>query len=580
MKHLFRVFRMARPYYPQLLIGTLATFAMTGVNLYIPSQLSGLVGRLTEHSIDFAHILQLALIICAVYVLRAVFSYLSNYFNHVAAWKLVSDIRVRMYEHYQRLSLAYFHDKQTGQLMSYTTNATATLELLIAHSIPSIVVNILLFLGVTIILLTVNPQLALLTFIPVPFLLVCSWVFVTKIRPMFRKVQSDLADLNAVLQDNFSGLREIQVFNKQCAEAQHVEQSSLTYTNDMLKALLYSAVFHPGVEFLTSLGTVIVVLFGSLFVLNMQMTATDIVEFFLYLSLFYQPLTALGRIVEDVQQSLAGCDRIFSVLDSEPDIVDAPDAISLPTGRGHIELKNVSFSYNEEIPVLNKISFTAEPGKMIAIVGATGVGKTTLINLLVRFYEPTGGEILIDGTDIRKLTLSSLRDQFSMVSQDIFLFNGTVLDNIAYGGEHASEKPDLKRVTEAAEIAQAHEFISAMPQGYDTQIGERGLKLSGGQKQRLAIARAVLRNKPILILDEATAAVDVQTEMRIKQAIDALVGQHTVIVIAHRLSTVKRADNIIVLHEGEIAESGRHEELFAKYGIYTELCKTQLSTNI
>ena len=499
------------------------------------------------------------------------FRFLNSYLSHKAAWNLVADMRVRVYDHLQKLSLRFYQDKQTGQLMSRTTNDTATFEMLIAHVVPDLFANALVIIGVAVVLFSTNVQLALLTLIPIPFLLFGSWIFAKKVRPNFRAAQGNLAELNATLQDNISGMKEIQVFNQQRKEKDRVRVKAGSYAHAILHALKLSAIFHPTVEAVSSMGTVIVVLFGGLLALDGKLSVADIVGFMLYLNLFYQPISTLARVTEDLQQAMAGADRVFEVLDTEPDIKDSPDATDITECRGEIVFDDVSFSYMDNVPVLQNISFRAEPGKMVALVGPTGVGKTTIISLIARFYDPDSGSIRLDGKDLRKINLSSLRNQISIVLQDIFLFNGTVAENIAYGSKNA----DMEDIIRAAKTARAHEFIMEMPEGYDTVIGERGFKLSGGQKQRLSIARAVLRNAPILILDEATAAVDVETEAKIQQAIQELTENRTIIVVAHRLSTVKKADTILVIEDGKIIESGNHSELYAYNGVYRHLCDIQ-----
>ena len=573
MKNLIRILKYARPYWWLIGITGFSVIAVTGLNLVTPWLVMDLVSALTEgQSSDMLKTSRyIVIVLIVVYILRAIFTYLQRYMSHAAAWRLVADMRVAVYEQLQKLTLRYYHDKQTGQLMSRAINDTATFEVLIAHAVPDLVANVLIFLGISIILFIKNPLLAAFTLIPIPFLVVGGLVFTKKILPNFREAQGTLAELNAVVQDNISGIKEIQVFNQQFREKKRVEKRARKYTTAILNALKLSAVFHPLVEMLSSFGTVIVVGFGGWLAINGRVSAAEIVGFIMYLGLFYQPITTLARVMEDLQQATAGAERVFELLDTEPDIVDSKDAQEITHSEGEIIFDNVSFHYLESSPVLKNVSFTAKSGKMLAFVGPTGGGITTIICLVARFYDPVSGRILLDGKDLKDITLSSIRNQISIVLQDIFLFNGSVADNIAYGSKNAS----VDDIVRAAEIARAHDFISELPEGYDTVIGERGVKLSGGQKQRLSIARAVLRNSPILILDEATAAVDVQTEEEIQQAIQELAGSRTIIVIAHRLSTVKQADLILVFKDGEIVESGTHQELISYGGLYRELTKVK-----
>lgn len=573
MKNLLRLVKLARPYWNLLIISGISLLAITVLNLLGPWLIKNLVSILTSGFSDnsMTYILNIALILAGTYAARVIFKFLNNYLSHLAAWNLVADMRVRVYDHLQKLSLRYYQDKQTGQLMSRTTNDTATFELLIAHSLPDLITNILIITGVAIILFFMNVKLALLTLIPIPFLVYGGWLFSKRIQPNFREAQGTLAELNATLQDNISGMKEIQVFNQQPRERKRIQKSAQSYASAILHALKLSSVFHPTVEAVSSMGTVIVVGFGGWLALKGSLSVSDIVGFLLYLNLFYQPIGTLARVTEDLQQAMAGADRVFEVLDTEPDIVEKPDAVKLQKVKGEIAFEDVSFHYVPGAPVLQGVSFTARPGQMVALVGPTGVGKTTIISLIARFYDPASGSIRIDGNDLKDVTMASLRSQISIVLQDIFLFNGTVAENIAYGSKSAS----LEDIVKAANIARAHGFISEMPQGYDTVIGERGVKLSGGQKQRLSIARAVLRDAPILIFDEATASVDVETEAEIQQAIQELAQSRTILIVAHRLSTVKRADNILVFREGKIAEEGSHDELLKLNGLYKQLCDIQ-----
>jgi len=572
---LVRLFKEARPHWKYLLITGVAILALTALDLLAPQLIRRMLSYIESGENLTMNVVQpIALSLLLLYASKIGFRFLASYMSHVGSWQLVADMRTRVYDHFQKLSMGFFQDKQTGQLMSITVNDVATFESLIAHAIPEMGANILVLLGVSTILYSMNPTLALFTLIPVPLLLLATRLYALKVRPIFSVAQKKIADLNAVLQDNLSGLKEIQIFNKQSFERQQVDHHSQSHVQTILRALRFGAIFQPSIEFLTSLGTVIVIFFGGLLAVQDQMRSSDIVAFMLYLNLFYQPITAMSRLMEDIQRAIAGGERVFKVLDTAPGIQDRDDAIAIPRGRGHISFAGVSFGYSDEQKVLEDISFEVLPGKMVALVGPTGVGKTSLISLLARFYDPKEGSILIDGHDLRNVTLKSLREQISVVLQDVFLFGGSIAENIAYGCEHAT----FEEIVNAAKVACAHDFIVNTKLGYDTTIGERGMRLSGGQKQRIAIARAVLRNSPILILDEATASVDVETEAQIQAAINALAGSRTLLVIAHRLSTVKRADTILVLEDGRIVERGSHEHLVTTGGLYARLCRMQFES--
>ena len=573
MKTLWKLTKEAARYKFLYILAILSTLGLTLVNLAAPKVLSSMTG-IVEKGIDDSAlkvVSRFALLLLALYLLRILFRFLSNYLAHKAAWYLVGDLRSRMYNKLQSLDLGFFHDKQTGDLMSRVVNDTRDFELLYAHMIPDMITNIVTFAGVLVILLTVNWKLALITCCPIPLILASGVVFAKVVRPFFKASQKTMGELNAQLQDSLSGLHEIQSFGQEEYESKRLNAKNFEQVSAMLRALRASAIFHPCVEFLSSAGTVLVVFFGGYLAYRQQLSVEDIVAFVLYLSLFYAPVSGLASWLENLQQSLAGAERVTLVLDTPSEIQNAPDATDIGTVEGAVSFENVSFHYSNKVPVLNNISFSCKPGMMVALVGPTGVGKTTATQLISRFYDPVEGRILIDGKDIRNVTLDSLRRNISPVLQDTFLFNGTIAENIGYA------KPDAtpEEIREAAKAANIHEDILSMPEQYETKVGERGLRLSGGQKQRVAIARAILRQSPIIVLDEATASVDVQTERQIQKAIKNITGKRTIIAIAHRLSTIKDADLILVIHEGEIIERGTHDELLAMKGFYYKLHMTQ-----
>jgi len=569
------IFRYARTYRWALILTAFSMLALVGVQLFVPWIIKSLIATITTPSPgDDAYLIitRLSVIVLLVYIARAVLQFLRSYMAHIAGWGVVADVRKYIYEHMQRLSLRFYEDKQVGQLMSNVINDTDLFEQFIAHAIPDVVVNVITFVAVTVVLFNLNWQLTLLSTVPIPLVIVALRVYARYVRPAFRRRQKELGDLNAMLNDNLSGIREIKAFTREIEESRRVATGIDNYRKSLLSALRLMATFQPFVDFTSSLGNLIVIYFGGRLAWQGVLPVADLVAFFLYLEMFYTPVRNLSGAWEAVQGSLAGADRVAGLLSETPEPVHKPGSIRLEgRARGTILMRNVFFEYTPGIPVLEDINLEIPAQSVTALVGPTGVGKSTLVSLVPRFYDVTEGSITLDGVDIRDYTLESLRQQISIVLQDVFLFYGTVRENIRFGRPDASDED----IIAAAKVANAHDFIQQLPDGYDTMIGERGVKLSGGQKQRLSIARAVLKDAPILILDEATSSVDTETEMLIQQALERLMRGRTTIIIAHRLSTVRNADQIVVMEGKGIRERGTHDELMRQDGLYRKLYTIQ-----
>ncbi len=570
------IFSYTRKYKLALSVTALSMLLLVGAQLLIPWIVKLLVAAVTapEATMNVMGLVsQLTTIVLIVFFARAGLQFLRSYLAHLAGWGVVADVRKYIYEHMQRLSLRYYEDKQIGQLMSRVINDTDLFEQLISHAIPDIIVNIITFVGVTAVLLSLNWKLTLLSTIPIPLVLLSLQIYAKRVRPAFRNRQKELGDLNAMLNDNLSGIREIKAFTREAEEAVRIDGRIDSYYQSNLRALKLMATFQPFVDFTSSLGTLIVIYFGGQLALQGVLPISDLVAFFLYLEMFYTPVRNLSAAWEAIQSSLAGADRVAGLMAEDEEPHTAPGAIIIHgRSRGQISLRKVCFAYDPENPVLENIDLEIPSRSVVALVGPTGVGKSTLVGLIPRFYDVSSGVITLDEHDIREYTMESLRQQISIVLQDVFLFYGTVRENLLFGRPNASNAEMIS----AAQTANAHDFIIRLPEGYDTLIGERGVKLSGGQKQRLSIARAVLKDAPILILDEATSSVDTETELLIQQALERLMKGRTTIIIAHRLSTVRSADKIVVLDEKCIREMGTHGDLMKIHnGLYRRLYSVQ-----
>ncbi len=580
MKSLKFVFVFAKKYRAALVLTVLSMLFLVGAQLLIPWVIRQLVNIITTSALSpdtLRTISQLAVIVLVIYVARAGLMYLRSYMAHVAGWGVVSDAREYVYDHLQRLSLRFYNDKQTGQMMSQVINDTNLFENLIAHAVPDVFVNVLTFAGVGAVLFSLNWKLALFSLLPIPLIIFSLKYYAKRVRPAFVFRQKELGELNAVLNDSLSGIREIKAFTREREVKKRVDRGIERYRVSLIGALRLMAVYLPFIEFTSSLGVLVVIYFGGRLALQGLLPVADLVAFFLYLDMFYQPVRNLSNAWEAIQDALAGADRLAGLLAEEPEPLNAVDAFPLKERvQGQICFENVSFHFEAGDTVLEHIQLEIPAHQMVALVGPTGVGKTTMVSLIPRFYDVVEGRITLDGRDIRDIRLDSLREQISIVLQDVFLFHGTVRDNILFGRPEATEAEMIA----AARAANADEFIDQLPDGYDTLIGERGTRLSGGQKQRLSIARAILKDSPILILDEATSAVDTETELLIQQALERLMVGRTTILIAHRLSTIRKADKIVVLEGKQVVEAGTHAELLDNNGLYRRLVMAQQQLDV
>jgi subfamily B ATP-binding cassette protein MsbA len=567
-----RLFGYLKPYWKRLLLIAVLLLMWAGLELLPPLFQRAIIDDVIEAG-DTSRLALLAAGLIGAYGLLQLVSAGDLYLRHALGERFILDLRMRLYAYLQGLSLSYFERTSTGEIMSRVTNDVNALENFVTHGSSLTLVDLLRLASTAAVLLWLDWRLALVMMLPIPVLGVALRLFNRRVRPIYRRVRDRLGDINAQLQDNIAGMRVIQAFGQEEATLDRFGGESYAYYQARVQGVRAWSTFFPAIRFVASLGMALVLVLGARRVMNGDLTLGTLVAFLAYAVSFYQPINRLTEVDNVFQQAIAAGERIFELLDERPTIQDAPGAIPLPHVRGEIYFDQVYFRYGaEDEYVLHDVTFHVAPGQVVALVGPSGAGKTSIANLISRFYDPSQGRVLVDGRDLRELQIKSLRAHIAVVLQETFLFNTTIRDNLLFA------KPDASaaEVEAAARAAYAHDFVMALPAAYDTEIGERGVKLSGGQKQRLALARAILADPRILILDEATSSVDAEAEYLIQQALDRVLEGRTALVIAHRLSTIRNADKIIALEDGRIREVGDHRELMARGGLYSNLYQRQV----
>ena len=571
LKNLRKLISYYKSYMGTFLLDMFFAIVASAISLIIP-----LVVRYITSDVVYMEegakerIIYLGIVLVGLVVVQFIANFYITDIGHVMGSKMEYNMRAEIFSHYQKLSFSFFDDQKVGQLMSRITNDLFEISELLHHGPENILISFIKIIGAFVILMGISKYLTVAAFVLVPFMFFYVFFLNRKMRKAFKENRKKIAEINSRTEDNLSGIRVVKSFANEEIEMEKFEEGNQAFLRAKKNSYLYLGLFHSGMTAFILLVNIVVIITGAVLIADGLVAIPDFIAFLLYINTFTEPIRVLVDFTEQFQNGYTGFERFTEILNIEPDIQDKEDAVELNDVKGDISFEDVSFKYKDGAHrVLRHINLDIEAGSYVALVGSSGGGKTTLCSLIPRFYDVTNGSIKIDGTDIRDIKLKSLRDHIGIVQQDVYLFAGTVIENISYGRPGASRE----EIIEAAKLANAHDFIMELPNGYDTDIGQRGIKLSGGQKQRLSIARVFLKNPPILIFDEATSALDNESENIVKESLEKLAKDRTTIVIAHRLSTVRNAERILVLTENGIEESGTHDELMAKGGIYAGLYK-------
>lgn len=570
MKQYLRLLEHLKPYKFRLFVAAICTALASAGTVVLPWIIKDLVDQVLSEK-DAEKLTYIALSVVVIFLFRGFFFYGQSYLISYVGQKVVIDIRREVFKKIQRLSMAFYDKNKTGTIMSYVTNDVNALQTGLVDNIVEMITEGVILVASIVAMIYLDWKLFLFSLCTFPVVIMFIDFFGKKIRASGGKIQGATADLTSVLQEVVSSARVIKSFVREDYEIERFEAQNMHNFRAQMKYVKLSATLTPTIEFVAAIGVTMILWFGGNSVIDGDISAGALVAFLTYAVNISNPIKRLSRVIANIQKALAAADRVFDVLDLPELIQNKPNAQLLPHVKGSVSFNNVSFAYNTDEPILDNVSFSATPGQVVALVGPSGAGKSTVASLLPRFYDVTGGSIVIDGLDIRDVTMESLREQVGIVPQETMLFNGSVYDNILYGRLDATEE----EVMAASKAANAHNFITELPNGYDTQLGDRGVNISGGQRQRIAIARAILKNPQILILDEATSALDTESERVVQEALDRLMVGRTSFVIAHRLSTIKNADKILVMEKGKIVEEGNHDELMAKDGLYAHLYQIQ-----